>query len=88
MTDREMKRAHKTYVARWGTLHPERSITLDQFRERFAAFESVIDPWITGEGSREGAIRKFAKLLGMKTYVGRSVFAALFDVVDAIHPAS
>lgn len=88
MTDREMKQAHAAYVERWGTQHPERSISLDQFRERFAAFESVIDPWITGEGSMEGAIRKFAKLLGMKPYVGRSVFSALFDVIDAIHPVS
>lgn len=88
MTDAEMSTAYADYVSRWGTLHPEKSITLDQFRQRFAAFESVIDPWITGEGSREGAIRRFSKALGVKTYAGRMVFRVLFDVVDAIHPVT
>lgn len=88
MTDAEMSAAYADYVSRWGTLHPEKQITLDQFRQRFAAFEAVIDPWITGLGSRESSIRKFAKTLGVKTYVGRSMFAVLFDVVDAIHPVT
>lgn len=88
MTAAETKRAYKAYVAGWGTLHPERQVTMEQFAERLKQFEAVIDPWITGEGSRESSIRKFSKALGMKTYMGRSVFAAVFGVVDAIHPVS
>jgi hypothetical protein len=86
MTQAELKRAWKAYTDGCGSLNPERTITLDQFKERFAAFDAVIDPWITGEGSKESSVRKFAKSLGLKTWQGRAIFRAMFDVIDSIHP--
>lgn len=86
MTQAELERAWKDYTRGCGSLNPEHSITLDQFKERVAAFKAVIDPWVTGEGSKESSIRNFAKAVGVKTWQGRAMFAALFRVIDSIHP--
>ena len=88
MNDADTKKIYQNYLDLWGTQHPDKKITLDDFRVRLAAFESVIDPWITGEGSKEGAVRKFSKALGVKTYVGRMVFRVMFDAVDQVHPVT
>lgn len=86
MTSSEIKRAHKAYTQKCGEMNPERLLTLDAFRGRLAAFWAAIDPWITGEGSKESSVRKFSKSIGMKTWQGRAVFRAMFDVLDSIHP--
>ncbi len=85
---KQTQAAYQEYTSRWGTLAPERSITEEQFRQRLDAFASVIDPWVTGEGSKEAAVRRFAKAIGVKTSVGRVVFHALFTVIDKQSPVS
>lgn len=86
MTAAEIKKAHTAYTEKFGVQNPERLLTLDVFRGRLDAFIAVIDPWVTGEGSKESSVRKFSKAIGKGTREGRAVFRAMFDVVDSIHP--
>lgn len=85
-SDKQIASLHAAYCGMHGTKHPERAIDEATFRTRLASFESLIDPWITGEGSRESSVRKWCKDAGLKTAAGRGSFSALFSLVDAIHP--
>jgi hypothetical protein len=87
-TDEQLAQMHADYCARHGTRHPERGIDFATFQKRLVSFDSLIDPWITGEGSRESSIRKWCKQAGMTTAAGRGSFTVLFHLVDAIHSVS
>jgi hypothetical protein len=87
-SDEQIAHLHAAYCGMHGTKHPERGIDLATFQERLKSFESLIDPWITGEGSRESSVRKWCKDAGLKTAAGRGSFSTLFSLVDAIHPVT
>lgn len=87
-TDSQIADMYTDYIARHGTKHPERGISEEQFRVRLAEFEKRIDPWITGEGSKESAVRQWCKAVGVPISRGRGSFSAMFAVVDAIHPVT
>jgi hypothetical protein len=87
-TEKQLAQMHKDYTGMHGHKHPEHGIDLATFRQRLESFESVIDPWVTGEGSRESSVRKWCKANGLKTSAGRGSFGVLFRLVDAIHAIS
>jgi hypothetical protein len=87
-TDKQITAMHGLYVRKHGTKHPEHGISVEDFRKRLELFESLIDPWITGEGSRESSVRKWCKGSGLSTAAGRGSFNVLFQIVDSIHPVT
>ena len=82
----QIEQMHTQYQEQHGTQHPERQIDLATFKKRLDTFESVIDPWITGEGSREGSIRRWCKANSVKLCQGRGSFTVLFKIVDQYQP--
>ena len=82
----QIEQMHTQYQEQHGTQHPERQIDLATFKKRLDTFESVIDPWITGKGSREGSIRRWCKANSMSVHEGRGSFTVLFRIVDQYQP--
>jgi hypothetical protein len=87
-TKKQLSDMHADYKSWHGPKHPEGIIDLATFRQRLKSFESVIEPWITGEGSREEAIRDWCNANGMSPSAGIRSFTVLFQLVDAIHAIS
>ena len=82
----QIEQMHTQYQEQHGTQHPERQIDLATFKFRLWSFESVIDPWVTGEGSRERSIRDWCKANSVKLCQGRGSFTVLFRIVDQYQP--
>jgi hypothetical protein len=87
-TKKQLAQMHQDYIGWHKPKHPEHGIDLATFRQRLESFESVIDPWVFGEGDKSESMQKWCKDNGLKPASGRRSFGVLFQLVDAIHAIS
>jgi hypothetical protein len=87
-TKKQLSDMHADYKSWHGPKHPEGIIDLATFRQRLKSFESVIEPWITGEGSRDESVKDWCNANGLSGADGHPSFGVLFQLVDAIHAIS